>query len=207
MEPSDQSQWQKVDNEQFPLTMADSAGKGKTSEAPPPPLKAWYLIGPRWGGAQDNELYGGISIKTQKSEYEKIRISNAWSIEKCATPKQYTANADACSLPKLFSLFFHFDVCRFCTGKRCFGYFRLWSAMRVFVEVLVCDLKKKSFGGQVLGGPLEYGNKTCFGKSKRIYQNLFAAILQCCWGCLYSITLFKSICLTTSPTFAQHCLK
>jgi hypothetical protein len=45
--------------------------------------------------------------------------------------------------------------------------------MRVFVEVLVCDLKKKSFGGQVLGGPLEYRNKTCFGKSKRIYQKLF----------------------------------
>jgi hypothetical protein len=30
--------------------------------------------------------YGGISIKTQKSEYEKIRIFNAFlSIEKCAT--------------------------------------------------------------------------------------------------------------------------
>jgi len=24
--------------------MADSAGKGKTSEAPAPPLKAWYLL-------------------------------------------------------------------------------------------------------------------------------------------------------------------
>jgi hypothetical protein len=33
--------------------------------------------------------------------------------------------------------------------------------------------KTKSFGGQVLGGPLEYQNKTCFGKSKRSYQNLF----------------------------------
>jgi len=38
--------------------------------------------------------------------------------------------------------------------------------------------------------------KTCF----------FTAFLQCCWGCLYSKTLFKSICLTTSPTLAQHCL-
>jgi hypothetical protein len=33
--------------------------------------------------------------------------------------------------------------------------------------------KTKSFGEQVLGGPLEYQNKTCFGKSKRSYQNLF----------------------------------
>jgi hypothetical protein len=40
MEPPDQSQLQKVDNKQSPLTVADSAGKGKTSEAPPPPLKA-----------------------------------------------------------------------------------------------------------------------------------------------------------------------
>jgi hypothetical protein len=84
----DKSQWQKVDNKQSPLTVADSAGKGKTSEAPPPPPNAWYLLGPRWGGAQDNEPYGGISIKTQKSEYEKIRIFNALSIEKCATPKR-----------------------------------------------------------------------------------------------------------------------
>ena len=28
-------------------------------------------------------------MKTQKSEYEKIRIFNAQSIEKCATPKRY----------------------------------------------------------------------------------------------------------------------
>ena len=55
MEPPDQSLWQNVDNKQSPLMVADSAGKGKTSEAPPPPLKAWYLLGPRWGGAQDNE--------------------------------------------------------------------------------------------------------------------------------------------------------
>jgi hypothetical protein len=70
--------------------VADSAGKGKISEAPPPPLKSWYLLGLCGGGAEDNEPYGGISIKTQKNEYEKIRVSNAnaWSIEKCATPKQ-----------------------------------------------------------------------------------------------------------------------
>jgi hypothetical protein len=52
-------------------------------------LKHDFLVGPRWCGAQDNKPYGGISIKTQKSEYEKIRIFNAWSIEKCTTPKQY----------------------------------------------------------------------------------------------------------------------
>ena len=89
MEPPNQSLWQNVDNKQSPLTVADSAGKGKTSEAPPPPLKAWYLLGPCGGGAEDNEPYGGISIKTQKSEYENIRVFNAWSIEKCATPKRY----------------------------------------------------------------------------------------------------------------------
>jgi hypothetical protein len=33
--------------------------------------------------------------------------------------------------------------------------------------------KTKSFGGKVLGGPLEYQNKTCFGKTKSSYQNLF----------------------------------
>jgi hypothetical protein len=82
MEPPDQSLWQKVDNKQSPLTVADSAGKGKTSEAPQPPLKAWYLLGPRWGGAKDNEPYGGISIKTQKSEYAKIRTFNAWQADR-----------------------------------------------------------------------------------------------------------------------------
>ena len=38
-----------------------------------------------------------------------------------------------------FSLFFDFDVCRFCTSKRRFGYFRLQLAMPVLVEVLVRD--------------------------------------------------------------------
>ena len=32
-------------------------------------------------------------MKTQKSEYEKIRIFNALSIEKCATPKRSVNNA------------------------------------------------------------------------------------------------------------------
>ena len=83
--PPTTPQWQKVDNKQsshwrwlIPL------GRAKHL-TPPPPLYAWYLLGPRWGGAQDNEPYGGICIKTQKSKYEKIRIFNAWSIEKCAT--------------------------------------------------------------------------------------------------------------------------
>jgi hypothetical protein len=52
--------------------------------------------------------------------------------------------ADPYSLPKLFFFFFGFVVCRFCTGKRCFGYFRLRSAMKVFVDVLVRDEKKKT---------------------------------------------------------------
>ena len=43
----------------------------------------------------------------------------------------------------LFCFFLDFVVCRFCTSKRCFGYFRLGSAMRVLVEVLVRDSEKK----------------------------------------------------------------
>ena len=38
-----------------------------------------------------------------------------------------------------FPFFFDFDVCRFCTSKRRFGYFRLQLAMPVLVEVLVRD--------------------------------------------------------------------
>ena len=72
MEPPDHTTMTKSGRQTVPpLTVADSAGKGKTSEAPPPPLKAWYLLGPRWGGAQDNESYGGVSIKTQKANMRK----------------------------------------------------------------------------------------------------------------------------------------
>ena len=38
-----------------------------------------------------------------------------------------------------FSLFFDFDVCRFCTSKRRFGYFRLQLAMQVLGGDLVRD--------------------------------------------------------------------
>ncbi len=34
-------------------------------------INAWYLLGPRWGGAQDNEFYGGISIKIKKAKMRK----------------------------------------------------------------------------------------------------------------------------------------
>jgi len=71
MEPPDHTTTTKSGQQTVPpLTVADSAGKGKTSEAPPPPLHAWYLLGPHWGGAQDNESYGGIIIKTQKGIWE-----------------------------------------------------------------------------------------------------------------------------------------
>jgi len=76
----------------------------------------------------------------------------------------------------LFFFFFDFVVCRFCTGKQCLGYFRLWSAMRVLVAVLVRDWEtkqNKKFWWTSFGRPLEYQNKTCFGKTKSSYQNLF----------------------------------
>jgi hypothetical protein len=80
--------------------------------------------------------------------------------------------------------------------------------MRVSVEVLVRDSEKNKFWLTSFGRPQECRNKTCFGKSKSIYQNseFFTAFLQCRWGCLYSKTLFKSICSTPTPTLAQHCL-
>ncbi len=53
----------------------------------------------------------------------------------------------------LFCFFFDFVVCRFCTSKRCFGYFCLLLAMRVLVEVLVCDSEKNKFWSTSFGRP------------------------------------------------------
>ena len=63
-------------------TAASSPPRGRvaasqTSIDTPPsatPLRLIFTrarIGPRWGGAQDNESYGGISIKTQKANMRK----------------------------------------------------------------------------------------------------------------------------------------
>jgi hypothetical protein len=72
MEPPDHTTMTKSGQQTVPpLTVADSAGKGKTSEAPPPPLNASFLLGPGWGGAQDNESYGGISLKIEKAKMRK----------------------------------------------------------------------------------------------------------------------------------------
>ena len=69
-------------------------------------------------------------------------------------------------------------------------------------------IRKKSFGGQVLGDPWSTETKHVLVNPKGFTKSCFiAAFLQCRWGCLYSIPLFKSICLTTTSTFAQHCLK
>jgi hypothetical protein len=73
----------------------------------------------------------------------------------------------------LFCFFLDFVVCRFCTSRRCFGYFCLGLAMQVLVEVLVRDSEKNKFWSTSFGMPQECQNKTCFGKSKSIYQNLF----------------------------------
>jgi hypothetical protein len=80
--------------------------------------------------------------------------------------------------------------------------------MRVFVEVLVRDLKKKVLVDKFWEDPWSTETKHVLVNPKGFTKTCFiAAFLQCCWGCLYSITLFKSICSTTTPTFAQHCLK
>jgi hypothetical protein len=86
-------------------------------------------------------------------------------------------------------------------------------AMIVFVDALVRDSKKNqnkkfwwtSFGGQVLGGPLEYQNKTCFGISKRSYQNSFYHRVFAMPLGLSIITLFKPIYSITNPR--PTCLK
>jgi hypothetical protein len=94
----------------------------------------------------------------------------------------------------LFCFFLDFVVCRFCTSKQCFGYFCLGSAMRVLVEVLVCDSEKTSFCQQVLGGPRSANTKHVLVNLKAFTKTCFlTAFLQCRWGCLYSKTLFKSI--------------
>ena len=110
----------------------------------------------------------------------------------------------------LFSLFFLFDVCRFFTSKRCVGYFRLWSAMRVLVEVLVRDWEKKtSFGRKFWEAPWSAETKHVLVNPKRFTKTFDSWLLpQYCWVCLYSYSkpLFKSICSTQTPTLAQHCL-
>jgi hypothetical protein len=79
--------------------------------------------------------------------------------------------------------------------------------MQVLVEVLVCDSEKGKFWLTSFGRPQESQNKTCLVNPKAFTKTcFFTAFLQCRWGCLYSKTLFQSICSTPTPTLAQHCL-
>ena len=78
--------------------------------------------------------------------------------------------------------------------------------MQVIVDVLVCDSEKNMFSSTSFGRPKECRNKTCFGKSKSVYQNSFFHHDFAMLMGLYSKTLFKSICSTTTPTLAQHSL-
>jgi hypothetical protein len=67
--------------------------------------------------------------------------------------------------------------------------------------------KKKKIGQQVLGGPRSAKTKHVLVNPKAFTKTcFFTAFLQCRWGCLYSKTLFKSICSTPTPTLAQHCV-
>ncbi len=108
-----------------------------------------------------------------------------------------------------FFFFFGFVVCRFCTGKRCFGYFRLRLAMKVFVLfwfVIKKKPKKKVLVDKFWEDPLSTKTKHVLVNPKGVTKTCFIAeVLQCRWGCLYSITLFKSICSITNPR--PTCLK
>ncbi len=85
----------------------------------------------------------------------------------------------------IFSLFFSV-VCRFCTSKWSFGYFCLWWAMLVFVNVLVHDWEKKVLVEEfwsALGVPKHF----MFWYSKKwSTKTLFNSVFpRCRWGCLY----------------------
>ena len=77
--------------------------------------------------------------------------------------------------------------------------------MRVFVEVLVRDSKKKVLVDKFWEDPWSAETKNVLVNPKRFTKTCFiTAFLQCRWGCLYSKPLFKSICSPT-PTLSQHC--
>jgi hypothetical protein len=77
--------------------------------------------------------------------------------------------------------------------------------MRVFVEVLVRDSKKKVLVDKFWEDPWSAETKNVLVNPKRFTKTCFiTAFLQCRWGCLYSKPLFKSICSPTL-TLSQHC--
>jgi hypothetical protein len=67
--------------------------------------------------------------------------------------------------------------------------------------------KKTSFGRKFWEAPWSAETKLVLVNPKQFTKTFDSWLLpQYCWVCLYSKPLFKSICLTQTPTLAQHCL-
>ncbi len=91
----------------------------------------------------------------------------------------------ACSLPKLFFVFFSV-VCRYCTRRQSYGNFCLRLVMQVFVDVFVCDWEKKVLV-MSFGRPPEVLKHYMFWWIQKSFTKIFFSsfFLQCRWGCLY----------------------
>ncbi len=97
------------------------------------------------------------------------------------------------------------------------GYVPVSDVLAIFVSDRRCEFpskfsfvikKKTCLLNKFWEAPGVYQNKTFLVNPKVFTKTcFFTSFLQCRWGCLYSITLFKSICSITTPTLAQHFLK
>ncbi len=86
----------------------------------------------------------------------------------------------------------------FVSDRRCEFSSKFWFVIR----------KKRVLVDKFWEDPWSTETKHVLVNPKGFTKSCFIAVfLQCRWGCLYCITLFKSICSTTTSTFAQHCLK
>ena len=105
-----------------------------------------------------------------------------------------------------FSLFFDFDVCRFCTSKRRFGYFSSPIGDASFGRRFGSWLRKKQVSVEKFWeAPWSTKTKHVLVNPKRFTKTFDSWLSpQYCWVCLYSKPLFKSICSTQTPTLAPH---
>ncbi len=107
------------------------------------------MIPPKWGG-QNCPEWADLPAGKKKDFYE-TSLFLPWGRSAFITSYYYSLMPVLAAYQNFFLSFF--IVCRFCTSKQSFGYFCLWWAMLVFVDALVCDWEKKSFGWRVLVSP------------------------------------------------------